>query len=172
MIRNYSPNTFYSFTKQVTAFLLVLFICLTSSYEAKAQNSDLSLTKTVSNNTPFIGDRVIFTITLTNNGPDIVNGISVRDFIPSGYGGLTNISDGGATLGNIVNWSGLTVRPGRSIRLTVNALVLPDGDYDNRAEITAANNTDPDSDPSSSFDEDDFNDGIADDDETDYVIVT
>ena len=172
MIRNYSPNTFYSLTKRVTTFLLVLLVYLASSYQAKAQNSDLSLTKTVNNNTPFIGDRVIFTIILTNNGPDIANGVSVRDFIPSGYGALTNISDGGATLGNIVNWVGLTVRPGRTIRLTVNALVLPDGDYNNRAEIIASNSADLDSDPTSSFDDDDLNDGLVDDDETDYVIVT
>ena len=46
------------------------------------------------------------------------------------------------------------------------ARVLATGDYNNRAEIIASDNVDPDSDPNESFVNDDFTDGIADDDES------
>ncbi len=134
--------------------------------------ADLSLTKTVDNPTPNIGDTVVFTVTVTNDGPDTATGVAIQDVVPSGYGNITNISNGGSTSGSIINWTGLTVSSGQSIPLTITATILPTGEYNNRAEITASDVNDLDSDPSSSFDDDDYLDGIADDDETDFVIVT
>ena len=46
--------------------------------------SDLSLTKSVDNTTPNIGERVKFTVTLTNNGSNSVNNIEVMDLLPPG----------------------------------------------------------------------------------------
>ena len=150
---------------------LLLFNVTLFSFSVKAQTSDLSITKSVNNNTPFIGDAIIFTLTITNNGPNVASGVAVLDEVPSGYGSITNISNGGATIGNSINWTGLIIQPNTSVVLTLKAIVLPTGNYNNRAEIVASNNIDPDSDPTSSFDDDDLNDGIIDDDETDLVIV-
>ena len=151
--------------------LLLLFNVTLFSFSVKAQTSDLSITKSVNNNTPFIGDAIIFTLTITNNGPDVATGVAVLDEVPSGYGSITNISNGGATIGNSINWTGLIIQPNTSVVLTLNVTVLSTGIYNNRTEITASSNVDPDSDPTSSFDDDDFNDGIPDDDESDLVIV-
>ena len=137
--------------------------------------ADLSLTKSVDNPNSLFGDEVTFTLLLNNAGPDIATGVRVQDILPSGYGGITSISGGGSTLGNNVNWSGLTVNPGQTVALTISATVLPTGDYDNRAEIVASDVYDPDSDPSKSFDEDDGKDGtpdLIDDDETPFVEVS
>ena len=172
MKRNYTIKMVHIKNNIANLLLFLLFFNVTLfSFSVKAQTSDLSITKSVNNNTPFIGDPIIFTLTITNNGPDVASGVAVLDEVPSGYGSITNISNGGATIGNSINWTGLIIQPNTSVVLTLNVTVLSTGIYNNRAEITASNNVDPDSDPTSSFDDDDFSDGIPDDDESDLVIV-
>lgn len=51
--------------------------------------SDLNLSKVVDNPTPNVGERVKFTITLNNDGPNSVGGIVVTDMIPAGLTLLT-----------------------------------------------------------------------------------
>ena len=174
MKRNYSNKNFPQKTNAVNLFLFL--VCITMvGYTLNAQTSDLSITKTVSDSSPNVGDRITFRITLINSGPDQATGVAVRDVVPSGYGAITNISNGGATTGNNIDWTDLIILPNSiPVELTLNVTVLPTGDYNNRAEIIASDSVDPDSDPNSSFgiENDDLNDGIEDDDETEWVIVT
>ena len=44
----------------------------------------LQVTQTVSNSTPNYNSNVIFTITVRNNGPNDVNGVQIKDLLPSG----------------------------------------------------------------------------------------
>src|SRR6185369_14699202 len=53
------------------------------------QQADLSVLKTVDNPTPNVGDQVVYTITLTNAGPDDATGVQVTDLLPAG---LTYVS--------------------------------------------------------------------------------
>ena len=46
--------------------------------------ANLSLTKTVDNASPGIGDVVTFTITLTNGGPAEATNVTVNDLLPAG----------------------------------------------------------------------------------------
>ena len=46
--------------------------------------ADLSVTKTVSNPTPNVGDKITFTVTLTNPGPDTAAAVEVTDLLPAG----------------------------------------------------------------------------------------
>ena len=46
--------------------------------------ADLSVTKTVSNATPNVGDQITFTVTLSNQGPDAATGVQVTDLLPAG----------------------------------------------------------------------------------------
>ncbi|MDJ0924047.1 MAG: SdrD B-like domain-containing protein [Acidimicrobiia bacterium] len=112
------------------------------------QSADLSLVKAVSDATPNIGETVTFTITLSNAGPDDASGVAVADVVPDGYSGVFNVSSGGALVGSTIGWSGLNIATGASVDLTFEAVVdAPPADYVNIAQITAADQHDPDSSP-------------------------
>src|SRR5690606_3336511 len=55
--------------------------------------ADLAITKTVDNAAPNVGTDVVFTLTVTNNGPSDATGVEVLDQLPSGY---TYVSDNGS----------------------------------------------------------------------------
>ena len=131
--------------------------------------SDLELAKSVDNTTPGVGDTVTFTITVTNQGPDGATGISVEDVVPAGYSNITNISGGGTLAGSTITWTGITLASGASINLTFDADVdLPTGaadEYLNVAEVTAADQFDPDSTPAN-------DDGDQSEDDEDNAAIT
>ncbi|TVZ57293.1 putative repeat protein (TIGR01451 family)/gliding motility-associated-like protein [Lutibacter sp. Hel_I_33_5] len=132
------------------------------------QCSDLGLTKTISTGSPNVGDVVTFTISLTNNGPDVATGVSVEDILPIGYGTITSITNSGVLTGNTINWTGLTV-PLTGIKLTYNAVIkAPTGaadEYKNIAQITASDNVDLTSNPNNDS-------GNQSEDDEDSVIAT
>jgi len=103
--------------------------------------SDLSVTKTVDNATPNVGDNVTFTITVTNNGSDNAANIVVTENIPSGYTVYFVTPSNGTwsaptwTIGNLAN--------GASETLTVVAGVNVSGVYDNTVTVNG-NGSDPD----------------------------
>ena len=70
--------------------------------------ADLSVTKTVSDATPNVGDQITFTVTLSNQGPDAATGVEVTDLLPAG---LTFVS-ATPSQGTYNNVSGY----GRSVR--------------------------------------------------------
>ncbi|MGB5462166.1 MAG: DUF11 domain-containing protein, partial [Aureibaculum sp.] len=118
--------------------------------------SDIELAKVVDNATPNVGTNVVFTITVTNNGPSDATGVEVTDLLPSGY---TYVSDDGA--GAYVSATGIWTVPvitnGNTQILNITANVNATGNYDNIAEVTASNNLDPDSTPGNSVTtEDDY----------------
>ncbi|QCX37144.1 DUF11 domain-containing protein [Aureibaculum algae] len=146
-------------------------IAETDTAETPIEYADLSITKAVSTNTPNVGDTVTFTLTVANSGNN-ATGVTVEDVVPNGYGSVTAITSGGTVTGNTISWSGLSVSTGSSTVLEFTAQVLATGNYGNRAEITASGSVDPDSDPTSSFDDDDYTDGDADDDESNTVSIS
>jgi len=111
------------------------------------QSSDLSLTKAVNNTTPLVGSLVNFRIVITNNGPNDNTGIQITDLLPSGYTfasfstskGTYDPATGIWTVGNLLTANSETLQ----IYATVNA----SGDYTNIAEVTAADQLDPNSTP-------------------------
>src|SRR5258708_15751163 len=72
-----------------------------------AQRADLAVAKSVDNPTPAAGANVVFTITVTNNGPNNATSVVVNDFLPAG---LTYVSDDGA--GAYSSATGLWTIPG------------------------------------------------------------
>ena len=80
----------------------------TVSVPVSVVDADLSLTKTVDNSSPNIGDNIIFTITAINNGPSNATGVVVNDLLPAGLtyvsdngGGTYNSATGNWTIGNL-----------------------------------------------------------------------
>ena len=62
----------------------------TASTTLTPQQSDLALSKSVSNAAPNVGDTITYTVTLRNNGPDAATGVQVTDLLPTG---VTFVSD-------------------------------------------------------------------------------
>ncbi|PHN00729.1 T9SS type A sorting domain-containing protein, partial [Flavilitoribacter nigricans] len=112
---------------------------------------DLSLVKTVNDATPNVGDDVIFTISVTNDGPSVATGVAVTDNLPSGY---SYVSSNGAYNDATGIWTVGTINAGQTVSLQITATVLADGDYVNLAEVSAANEPDVDSTPGNGADTD------------------
>jgi large repetitive protein len=125
------------------------------------QIADLSLTKTVSNNTPNVGDVVMFTIQVSNAGPDAATNLEIEDYLPIGYSSINAITGGGIYLNDTITWSIDTLLAGADSSFTFTAIVrIPTGaakEYVNVAEVTASDQHDPDSEPNNGIPtEDDF----------------
>ena len=125
--------------------------------------ADLSIDKS-NDGEVTVGQDVVFTLVVSNDGPSDATGVTVTDQLPSGY---SYVSDDGA--GAYVSGTGLwtigAIANGGSATLNITATILASGDYSNYAQITASDQDDPDSTP------DDDSDG-DDDDDTDSITPT
>ncbi|MCM5663567.1 PKD domain-containing protein [Galbibacter mesophilus] len=106
--------------------------------------ADLQIEKSVNNGTPEVGSVVNFSINVTNNGPAIATGVEVTDLLPDGYTfvGATGTGIYDETTGIWLLNQPITV--GETVNGTIVARVNATGNYLNVAEITAADQTDPD----------------------------
>lgn len=110
-------------------------------------NADLSLTKTISDTTPQIGDTIIYTLIITNAGPDSTDNVVVTDTLPPTvtYAGVNTPSQG-AFDGTV--WTVGTLGVGASAQLDITVTMNSNGGTTtNRAEVTASDLPDPDSIP-------------------------
>lgn len=133
------------------------------------QVADLSLTKTVSDRSPDIGDTVTFTLIVTNSGPYAASGVQIFDQLPAG---LTFQSDNGTANGvgsydetGTHLWNVGNMAVGETKSLTITATVASGGSLTNTAYVSSSSLPDPDSVPGANTGTDDWNDGIKDDDE-------
>lgn len=132
--------------------------------------ADLSLTKTVDNTTPNVGEAVRFVVSLTNNGPSDAREVVVTDMLPSGYSYQSHTTTAGIYDATSGIWNlNRRVLNQDTESLEILAMVNPptgsEDEYRNEAFVSSSLYPDPDSDPSTAMDEDDFMDGVVDDDE-------
>ncbi len=138
--------------------------------------ADLSLTMTVDNPTPNVGDMVRFVISVTNSGPSDAIGVEVTNLLPSGYTYQSHSSTAGVYTAGTGVWTvNRTIFDQNTESLELLARVnaptaLPD-EYLNIAYISTSLLTDPDSNPLQGIDEDDLSDGLEDDDEASAFVV-
>ncbi|RDX36290.1 DUF11 domain-containing protein [Kangiella sp. HD9-110m-PIT-SAG07] len=132
--------------------------------------ADLSLTKTVDNNAPNVGENVTFTLTVTNNGPDSTNNIQVRDILPAELDFVSSTASQGSYASGSGVWTVGTLANGASATLDIVVSANTAGVITNEAEIINADRIDPDSEFRSGLTTDDLADGIADDDEASVQI--
>ena len=125
-----------------SSFLIFFFACKKDTVNPE---TDLSVSQTVSSDSPTVGSNVTFTVTVSNNGPSAATGVTVNYTLPAGYTLVSATPSVGTwasstwTVGNLANGSGAT--------LTVISKVNSTGPYSNTATImgsetdpTAANN--------------------------------
>jgi len=109
-------------------------------YQTTTNRADLDLSKAVSNAAPRLHDQVIFTLTITNKGPQAATNVQVTDQLP---GGLTYVSDDSASTGTTYNstsgvWAMGSLGNGESKTLKITASVETDRPTTNKAAITAS----------------------------------
>ena len=133
-----------------------------ASVTLRAETADLQLTKTVDNAAPNVGDEINFTLTVQNQGPSAATGVVVRDSLPAGLsaaGSTTATGNYNATTGL---WTIGTIPVGNAVTLSLRARVDSSLTLTNTAQVSAADQFDPDSTPGNSV--------AAEDDQASVVI--
>jgi len=110
-------------------------------------NTDLSLTKTVDNYYPNIGDTVLFTVTAANSGSIQATGVEVTDLLPAGLTYISSLASQGSYDNGSGAWAVGSIDAGNSATLQITATMNSGLEQINTAEITAADTPDPDSTP-------------------------
>lgn len=129
---------------QATAKILIL------------KDADLDLTITVNNATPTIGSNIIYTLTLTNKGPDSTTNVKVESIIPAPLSLVSYQTLVNGTVNNSITYNGtlwdlssLTINKDDTLvlNITVKVVTLPAGALIIPAEITTSDSHDIDSVP-------------------------
>ncbi|MEC7265744.1 MAG: DUF11 domain-containing protein, partial [Bacteroidota bacterium] len=126
--------------------------------------SDLLLRKSVNVLSPYVGQDVIFTISITNYGPSDATGVEIMDQLPTGYSYVSHSSTAGIYNPSTGIWAlNGTMADGNTETLNIVATVNPDGDYFNVTEVFASDNLDPNSTPNNNnfFENDQDNAGTT-----------
>ncbi|NIS82016.1 MAG: DUF11 domain-containing protein, partial [Anaerolineales bacterium] len=112
----------------------------------RATEADLRLSKEISNLAPDVGSNVVFTISVTNDGPADATGVTVKDIFPTGFSYVSHSGDGTYNSGTGF-WDIGNLANGGTVTLNITATVLDSGDYQNFAEVWTSDQPDPDSTP-------------------------
>ena len=106
---------------------------------------DLSLAKTGSPDVQYVGQNVVFTLTLANGGPSLASGIIVSDALPGGFTYVGSLSSAGSYIPGNGAWAVDSLSAGANAALVLTATVNAAGTYTNYAEIATVAQVDPDS---------------------------
>ncbi|SNZ02007.1 proprotein convertase P-domain-containing protein [Flagellimonas pacifica] len=111
---------------------------------ASATSTDLAVTKTVDDTTPKEGNSIVYTLTVTNNGPENATNVNITDILPAG---ITYVSDDGPytfasgvwTVGNLNNGSTATLNITASVNGGTSGSTIT-----NTISVVSADQTDSD----------------------------
>ena len=106
-----------------------------------AQEADLTISKSVDNPNPLIGETLTYTITVANAGPGSATGVVVSENVPAGLT-LLNATPSQGTFG-VPTWNVGTIAAGGRAVLSVTARFDGPGRVTNTAQITASDQPDP-----------------------------
>ena len=114
--------------------------------------ADLAITKTASSTDVSAGDQVVFTVTVTNQGPDAASNVVVQEFMPLAIATVGSQAAAGSSYDPVGEmWTIPTLAEGASISLTITGLVQsvdvgadPSTNLANTATIMTSQPYDPD----------------------------
>ncbi len=115
----------------------------TASATETPQQADLSVTKTVSNATPDVGDMITYTVGVTNRGPDAATNVTVMDLLPAGLTFLSANPSQGTYVSSTGLWTLGTVDSTAPASLIIQARVVSSNPQTNTATISHADQFDP-----------------------------
>ena len=111
------------------------------------KSADLTLSKKrVSAAQATVGSTAIFKITVKNEGPDPATNVVVTDSLSNALKWLSS-SPALTPAGHVLTWNIPSIASGDSVELIINTQILAEGVHFNRAQITSADQEDPDSTP-------------------------
>ena len=114
--------------------------------------ADLSLTKQVNNATPGANQNVVFSVTLTNSGPQSATNVTVADPLPAGMTFVSSTPSGTTTYNSGTGvWTVGTLASGASATLQITATVTTQGVKTNIAQVSTSDQFDLDSTPGNSI---------------------
>jgi len=105
--------------------------------------SDLSVLESVSNATPNVGGEIIFTVTVSDLGPDSATNVQVSDLLPAGLTFVFATASQGTYTSASGIWTVGTVSTSAPQTLSIGALVASPGTQTNTAAIFHADQIDP-----------------------------
>ncbi len=105
--------------------------------------ADLSLTKTVNNPAPNVGDTVTFTLTLADLGPSPATGVQVNDLLPSGLTFVSATPSQGTYNAPTGLWTAGTITTASPQTLVIQATVVGFAAQTNTATIAHSDQSDP-----------------------------
>jgi uncharacterized repeat protein (TIGR01451 family) len=111
--------------------------------------ADLRLTKTANVTTGFVGDRVVFTLVLSNDGPEAATDVVVTESLPPGLEFASADPDRGNYDSTTGNWTVDEIAPDENVTLTLTATMdaTKNTTVRNVAEVLESAAADPDSTP-------------------------
>lgn len=98
--------------------------------------SDLRVTKTVSNATPTEGSNIVFTVTASNLGASNNSNVTVNDLLPSGYTYVSHTASTGTYVPGTGVWTIGNLNDQANATLTITAIVNATGNFTNTATIS------------------------------------
>ena len=114
----------------------------TATAVLKIHGADLEISKTVNKTTPKEGDTLVYVVTLKNNGPDTAKAIKVMDDLPLSLQFISAVTTQGSYSWSASLWDGISLAPGASTTMTINAFVRESQQVENRATVIASSQPD------------------------------
>jgi len=119
---------------------------------------DVYLTKSVNNSSVLVNDNIHFIVTVGNTGDATLTDVVVADYLPAELQYVSNSVSKGSFTNSNMHWTVGDLIPGETQTLDLEVKVTTEGQFVNKAEVVAHNETDIDSIPNNGTDniEDDW----------------
>jgi uncharacterized repeat protein (TIGR01451 family) len=135
--------------------------CSTPLAAASTGISDLALVYSANKNSLVVGETIIFTLRLTNQGPDAASTVNVEDIAPTGIAFSSVTPSAGTYIDSSGIWTVPLLGSGAEATLVITGVATETGPVTSTAEIVYSDQDDPDSSPANSSHSDSVEDDLG-----------